>query len=51
MTFDALLINLRHASTNWWKANKNKNSLNLIVVFYCYFNVCYSSEETKIRSN
>ena len=25
MTFDALLTNLRHASTNWWKANKNKN--------------------------
>jgi len=25
MTFDALLANLRHASTNWWKVNKNKN--------------------------
>jgi len=23
MTFDALLANLRHASTNWWKVNKN----------------------------
>jgi len=44
MTFDALLVNLRHASTNWWKVNKNKISLNLVVVFYCYFNVYYSSE-------
>jgi len=25
MTFDALVANLRHASTNWWKVNKNKN--------------------------
>jgi len=25
MTFDALLANLRHASTNWWKVNKKKN--------------------------
>jgi len=25
MIFDALLANLRHASTNWWKVNKNKN--------------------------
>jgi len=24
MTFDALLANLRHASTSWWKANKQK---------------------------
>jgi len=23
MTFDALLANLRHTSTNWWKASKN----------------------------
>jgi len=39
MTFDALLANLRHASTNWWNVNKNKISLNLVVFFYCYFNV------------
>jgi len=25
MTFDALLANLHHASTNWWRVNKNKN--------------------------
>ena len=25
MTFDALLANLRHASTNWWKVNKYTN--------------------------
>jgi len=25
MTFDALLPNLCHASTNWWKVNKHKN--------------------------
>jgi len=43
MTFDALLANLRHASTNWWKV-KQKISLNLVVVFYCTFNVYYSSE-------
>jgi len=37
MTFDALLANLRHASTKWWKVNKNKkNSLNLVVVLYCW---------------
>jgi len=24
MTFDALLPNLRHATTNWWKVNKYK---------------------------
>jgi len=29
---------------------KTKISLNLVVVFYCYFNVYYSSEETKIRT-
>jgi len=33
MTFDALLANLRHASTNWWKVNKNKNIIKLVVVF------------------
>jgi len=44
MTFDALLANLRQASTNWRKVNKNKNFINLVVVFYCYFNVYYSSE-------
>jgi len=45
-TFDALLENLRHASINWWKVNKNKNimSLNSVVVFYCYFNAYYSSK-------
>jgi len=36
MTFGALLANLRHASTNWWKVNKNKIWSNLVVVFYCY---------------
>jgi len=25
MTYDALLANLHHASTNWWKVNENKN--------------------------
>jgi len=25
MTFDVLLANLRHASTNCWKVNKSKN--------------------------
>jgi len=44
MTFESLLTNLRHASTNW-KANKNKNHVNLVVVCSCYCNVhCYSSE-------
>jgi len=43
MTFDALLTNFRHDSTNWWKTNK-KISFNLVVVFYCYWNVYYSSE-------
>jgi len=33
MTFDGLLANLRYASTSWWKVNKNKISLNLVVVF------------------
>jgi len=32
MTFDALLANLRHASTEWWEVIKNKNSLNFVVV-------------------
>jgi len=27
MTFYALLANLRHASTDWWKVNKNKKTL------------------------
>jgi len=49
MTFDVLSANLRHASTNWRKVKKNKTSLNLVVVFYCYFNVYYSSESTKIK--
>jgi len=44
VTLDALLAKLRHASTNWWKLKKTKISLNLVVVFYCYFNVYYSSE-------
>jgi len=29
MTFNALLANLRHTSTNWWKVNKHKN----IIIF------------------
>jgi len=42
--FDELLANLSHMSTNWWKVNKSKNLiLNLLAVFYCYFNVYYSS--------
>jgi len=49
MTFNALLANLCHASTNRWKVNKNKISLNLVVVFYCYFDVNYSSESNKIK--
>jgi len=48
MTFDALLANLRHASTNWWKVNKNQNIIKFScghqIYFHCYFNVCYSSE-------
>jgi len=44
MPFYALFANLRHASTNWRKVNKNKNFINLVVVFYCYSNVYYSSE-------
>jgi len=51
ITFDALLANLRHASTNWRKVNKNKNFIDLVVAFYYYFNVYYPSEYTKIRSN
>jgi len=31
MTVDALLANLRHVSTNWWKVNKNKN----LIEFCC----------------
>jgi len=42
MTFDALLTNLRHASTN---SKVKKITINLVVVFYCYCNVYdYSSE-------
>jgi len=26
MTFDALLASLRHASTNWWKVNREKKN-------------------------
>jgi len=44
MTFDALLASLRHALTNWWKVNKLKNNLNVVVVFYCYCSICFSSE-------
>jgi len=49
MTFDALLANLRHISTNGGR--QAKISSNLVVVFYCHFNVYYSYEETKLRSN
>jgi len=31
MTVDALLANLSHASTNWWKVNKIKN----LIEFSC----------------
>jgi len=45
ITFDVLLANLRHASTNWCKANKNKNLIKFSCgLFCCYFNVYYSSE-------
>ena len=30
MSFDALLANLRYASTGWWKVNKNKNLVRFI---------------------
>jgi len=37
MTFDALLANLCHASTNWWKVNEHKNlikfSFGLLLLF------------------
>jgi len=35
MTAEALLANLRHASTNWWKANKNllKFRCDLLLLF------------------
>jgi len=37
MTFDVLLANLRHASTDWWKVNKKKNlikySCGLLLLF------------------
>jgi len=29
VTFDALVANLRHESTNWWKVNKNVNLIYL----------------------
>jgi len=45
MTFDALLANLRHASTNWWKVNKNLKLIKFVVVFYSYFNVLICSSE------
>jgi len=44
MTFDALLANLRRASTNCWKVNKNKNLVKLDMVFHWYFNVHCCSE-------
>jgi len=31
MTSNALLANLRHALTKWWKVNKNKN----LIKFSC----------------
>jgi len=31
MTFDAPLVNLRYASTNWWKMNKKTN----LIKFSC----------------
>jgi len=31
MTFDALSADLRHASTDWWKVNKN------LIKFSCFF--------------
>jgi len=48
---DALLANLRHASTNWWKVNKNfiQFSWDLFLLFYC--NAYYSCESTKTQSN
>jgi len=35
MTFDALFANLRYASINWWKVNKNliKFSCGLLLLF------------------
>jgi len=38
MIVDVLLANLRQASTNKWSVTIRKISLNLVVVFYCYFN-------------
>jgi len=37
MTFDALLANLRRASTNWWKVNKNNNLNEFSCVFLLLF--------------
>jgi len=41
MTFYALFANLRHASTNWRKVNKNKNFINLAVVLNSYWQFLY----------
>jgi len=35
MTFDALLTNVHHPSTNWWNVN-TKTSLNEVVVFHFF---------------
>jgi len=55
MTFDTLLANLCHLEQKLppigGRQTKTKFSLNLIVVFYCYVNAYYSSEQTKIRSS
>jgi len=40
MTFDALLANLRHASTNLCKANNNKNLIKFNCINCCRFNQC-----------
>jgi len=51
MTIDALLANLRHASTNSWKVNKNKN----LIKFSCGRSLLFQCELffwiNKIRSN
>jgi len=40
MTSYVLLANLRRASTNWWKVNKNKKFIIFNVVLYCYYTGC-----------
>jgi len=37
MTFDGLLTNLCHASTGWWKTNKNltKFSCGILLLLWC----------------